>query len=142
MITSDQEIKYTYLFYHPMPEAGTLGNKMIVALVAFPIPQGRGRLWLQKGRIASIAVFGRAEHREEVVEFVASLRANLETCEFPEHALDDVRAMLMKENYIVQFSEYRVLPQISLCDCPEKLNFEVEKENQSPVVRYAGRSTH
>jgi hypothetical protein len=101
---------------------------MIIALVAFPVLGDLGRLWVQKGRISAIPVFGYAQHSDEIMEFIGSLRAKLETCISPEHSLQTVRQMLDTDNYILRLTEFCSLPHVaSLGALPAQIDFEVEE---------------
>jgi hypothetical protein len=120
------EFQYRFLTYHPSPDLGAFGSRMIIALVAVPIPRGRAKMWLQKGRVAAIPVFGCAEHSEAIMEFLASFQPKLETCACPQFFIEQVQAALQMENYILSFTEWYSVSEASVGAVPNKLGFEVE----------------
>lgn len=126
VLADDQEFLYVYLQYHPSPTLGQWGDRMTIALVAFPPAPNRANLWIQKGRLDAIPKFGHIEDKDWIEEFIREFEQGLATCASPKIVIEQLEAALHEGAEVLRFSALRSVSAVSLDGVPSKLGFEVE----------------
>lgn len=128
MITGEQEFRYAFLDYHPTSHLGDLGDRMNIALVAAPSLSGRAKLWVLKGRLAAVPVFGGdPDDRDLIEEFLKHLKIGLGINVRPEVTIRELDADFKTHLVILRFSTFRSLSGASLDAVPKMLGLDVEE---------------